>query len=311
MEERCGRAAPRAGRQRSEALKRQWFAIVNPHSGGNGKKLTELLRGLERVADKVVLTTHPGHAAELAREASDYAGIAVAGGDGTLFEVLKGIDRVTQRVALIPGGRGNALARDLGLMRQRDRLSAMHWEPVNCIDLVEVLVTSADGTQATHLSASTIAVGYAVRVAKRAGAFRRLGGMSYAAAAAFLRPRRFGLRIAYGEGPARQARLSGLIANSTHHIANFHGYPEAHYADGIFEVMEMNGGLARQTLHNLSALSGMGLYQPYPLRQATAARMQLETPMELMVDGEIFPGVVDVEIRILPGGLACNRARTQ
>ena len=37
----------------------------------------------------------------------------------------------------------------------------------------------------------------------------------------------------------------------------------------------------------------------------------VETPMELMVDGEIFPGVVDVEIRILPGGLACNRARTQ
>ncbi len=257
----------------------------------------------------MILTRHAGHAAEAAAEGRDYAGVAVVGGDGTLFEVLKGMDRERQRIALFPAGRGNALGRDLGLMGPRGVEEVLHWRPQPRIDLLEVRATFADGRQSASLAASTVALGYAVMIARRAQGLRWMGAMSYAAAAAFMRPHRSSMWVEYGGESGRELWLSGLIANNTHHIANFHGYPEAHCADGVFEVMEMDGGMPRQTAHNLSALSGTGIYQPYPLRQTTAARVHLKTPQDLMLDGEIFPCAVDVEIRLLPAALACNRPR--
>jgi hypothetical protein len=70
--------------------------------------------------------------------------------------------------------------------------------------------------------------------------------------------------------------------------------------------MEMEAGFAKQSVHNLSALSGTGAYEPYAPRHATRARVQLAVPQNLMMDGEIIPEAVSVEIRILPSAVRCN-----
>jgi YegS/Rv2252/BmrU family lipid kinase len=74
--------------------------------------LREWLPGLE-VAD----TTAPGQGERLAREASRNGCdlILVWGGDGTIGEVLNGIVGTPTVLAVIPGGTGNSVAREIGL----------------------------------------------------------------------------------------------------------------------------------------------------------------------------------------------------
>jgi len=313
MAKRRGRIAARAPHKKERVLKDLWLAIVNPRSGGNRNSawFATLLANLRKRHVVTVLTKGPGHAAELAEEAQGFGGVVAVGGDGTLFEILKGIDRANQRIALIPAGRGNSLARDLGLMRRRAFIDVIHWNGARSIDLVEVNVTTADGVQATHLSASTVALGYPAAVTLCARKLARLGKLSYAAAAAAIVPPRFGARVQIGDQAPRDVRLSGFIANNTRHVANFLAFRQASCFDGRFEVMEMSAGLAKQLLHNLSALSGTGMYEPYAPIQATSARVQLEAPQSLMMDGEIIPNVIAVGIRILPSAVRCNELASQ
>ena len=291
----------------------RWLAIVNPHSGRNRNRarLAEVVAGLQPKVDKTVLTRSPGEAMEVAKEAQAYGGIAAVGGDGTLFEILQGINRQQQRVAVVPAGRGNTLARDLGLMRRHGVFDAIHWEKAQSIDLLEVNVTTADGTESRYLSASTVALGYPAAVSLGARQMAWLGGMSYAAAAAVARTSHFGVRVQYDGGIARDLRLSGFIANNTRHLANFLAFHQGNCSDGLFEVMEMSAGRVKQAAHNLSALSGKRAYEPYPPRQARSARLSLEAPRNLMIDGEIFPNVVSLDIRILPSALECNGPRAE
>ena len=290
-----------------------WLAIVNPRSGGNrnGKRLAELLGVLRRLAARTVLTRHPGHAAEIAREAESCAGVVAVGGDGTLFEILKGMDCRRQRIALIPAGRGNSLARDLGLMHRRNAFDVLHWREARTIDLMQVHITTSDGARSSYLSASTVAVGYAAAVTQRARKLVSLGRMSYVAAAASTRPSHFNARVQYGDTPSLEVRLSGFIANNTRHLANFVGFRNASCSDGRFETMEMNAGMMKQTAHNISALSRTYVYEPYPIKQVTAVQLQLEAPQNLMLDGEIVPSVVSVAVKMLPAALSCNGPEPQ
>ena len=63
------------------------------------------------------LTGGPGDATELAARASrnGSSDVFVAGGDGTINEAIQGIAGTKARLAIIPRGTGNVLARELGL----------------------------------------------------------------------------------------------------------------------------------------------------------------------------------------------------
>jgi len=66
---------------------------------------------------EVVRTLHPGHAAELARQAVE-AGVAIvvaAGGDGTIADVAAGLIGGNTKLGIIPLGTANVLANELGL----------------------------------------------------------------------------------------------------------------------------------------------------------------------------------------------------
>ena len=286
-----------------------WLAIVNPHSGGSGAyaRLRHLVENLRWVAQKTVFTEYPGHAAELARGATAYSGLAVVGGDGTLFEILKGLNRTSQRVAIIPAGRGNSLARDLGLLRPLPNLDVINSSDPLYIDLLEVTFEDAHGLERQNLSASTIALGYPAAVARAARRFHCLGQFCYAAAAVTVRPVSRIVEISCDNGPARKKHLKGVIANNTRFVANFLAFPNASCCDGYFDLMELNAGYAGQNVHNLSALTGTNFCGPFDLIRARRARLQLLEPQELMIDGEFYPDVVSIDIRILPGALACNR----
>ena len=101
--------------------------IHNPNAGNGGKGRRALLDEARRIfalhgieAD-LAETTGPGHATELARQASiDHRQLVVAcGGDGTLNEIVNGLatsqNGARPALALLPGGTANILAKEINL----------------------------------------------------------------------------------------------------------------------------------------------------------------------------------------------------
>jgi diacylglycerol kinase (ATP) len=95
--------------------------IINPKSGSLKTLDTAFFQEIERIEPSAIhVTAGPGSAesyALAAAESEKYDEIVVAGGDGTLNEVINGIagcfDRI--HVGIIPLGTGNDFARSLGL----------------------------------------------------------------------------------------------------------------------------------------------------------------------------------------------------
>jgi YegS/Rv2252/BmrU family lipid kinase len=91
---------PTAGRRR---IHRLWLVLDILSASG--------------VTFDVVQTLHPGHAAELARQASRNGArtVVAAGGDGTIADVAAGLIGSTTKLGIIPLGTANVLANELGL----------------------------------------------------------------------------------------------------------------------------------------------------------------------------------------------------
>lgn len=287
----------------------QWMAIVNPRSGGLYRRahLYLALKCLNQFVQRIVITEYRGHACKLAMNAARFGGVVSVGGDGTLFEILQGLDRKTQRVAIVAAGRGNSMARHLGLVHARMNFEVIHSKDAVPVDLLEVVFRNSSGDAEKRVSASTIAVGYPAAVAQVARRFYWLGPYAYLAATATVCPVPFCGEISLENGHTNLKRCRGIIVNNTRYIGNFLAFPQACCSDGFFEVMELRAGYFKQSLHNCSAVSGWQFYDPSPVVRARSAEIHLDSPQPLLIDGELFADVVFASVRVLPSEFLCNQ----
>lgn len=103
-------------------MKRKAILISNPKTGryesrrSTPQELSDYLQKLG-VDVELILTSGPGDASQIASRAANngQADVIVAGGDGTINEAIQGIAGSNVRLAIIPRGTGNVLARELGL----------------------------------------------------------------------------------------------------------------------------------------------------------------------------------------------------
>ena len=105
----------------------KYCLIVNPLAGkGSALKaipeIESLLNGLGLDYD-IILTEHPGHAIQLAKDAGSngYQTVVAVGGDGTANEVINGLmqdvesGNLSANLAVLPVGRGNDFAFGMGV----------------------------------------------------------------------------------------------------------------------------------------------------------------------------------------------------
>jgi diacylglycerol kinase family enzyme len=291
-------------------LKRNWVAIANPCAGAfRFKRFRETWMPLVRQhVTRVIFTNSPGHATEIAKASRAYDGIAVIGGDGTILEVLAGMMRTDQPIAVIPAGRGNCLALDLGVDRVPAALAAMTSGVPVMLDLLEVEADFAASRSRTFRAASTVAIGYVSGIVRNAERFSRLGHYAYTPAAVLTRPRRIVAAVRYGTDAVQRRELTGIVINNTRYLANFLAFPRASLSDGLIDVLELHAGWARQCLHNLSILMRWEFYDPGRRSQTSRLHLRLETPDRLMVDGELFDAVTELKVRSLVAAAMFQRS---
>src|SRR3954468_19940578 len=111
---------------------REATLISNPKTGRYGSRrrpVQELAAQLESlgIAVDLKLTQGPGDATEIAARAArnGTSDVIVAGGDGTINEAIQGLAGTKARLAIIPRGTGNVLARELGLPLEEEAALAV------------------------------------------------------------------------------------------------------------------------------------------------------------------------------------------
>ena len=93
------------------------YFIVNPVAGhGNAKEIEKEIKE-KKIKYEMVYSEYPGHAIELAAgvNGEEFSMVVSVGGDGTLNEILNGMNLKTMSLGMIPAGTGNDLIRCTGI----------------------------------------------------------------------------------------------------------------------------------------------------------------------------------------------------
>jgi diacylglycerol kinase (ATP) len=251
-----------------------------------------------------VLSEHPGHLAEAAREAGDRL-LVVVGGDGTLNEVANGAIASGAEVAVLPSGTGQDFGRTHGIPTGFDEaVAVVLGGETRTIDAGRV---ELGGT--TRYFANVGSAGMSGAVARRANGMKKLlggkGTFFYALTREFLAWRNTEVTVRLDEGEERRGALHDVIvANGRWHGGGMHLAPEASQDDGLFDVVFI-GDVNKLDFLTTAPKLYSGRYLEHPkiehMRSATVA-IDAAEPLPVEVDGEPI-GTTPARFDVVPGAL--------
>jgi YegS/Rv2252/BmrU family lipid kinase len=225
------------------------FYINNPAAGHkNGEKFFPLIiKEFENQKIEVdsVKTEYPNHATEIVNrlDFTKYDGLAVSGGDGSLFEIVNGyfsnpsIKRIP--IGIIPVGRGNAFARDINLFLDRWQESISVIKSQNT-KMVDVGMFSSNNKKFYFIN--ILGFGFVTDVGKTAFKLRAFGDLSYILgvfhATISLKP--FMLQLEIDGKQIERENVFVEISNSRYTGKDFLMAPNASIEDGLLDVTLLN-----------------------------------------------------------------------
>ncbi len=277
------------------------FVIINPAAGVERpilKPLNQILREAEIKWD-MALTHAYGNARRHAAQAAadNYDAVVVYGGDGTVMEVAGGLMGSDVPMAIIPGGTGNVMSVELGIVNDvRAAADLLVREKVN--------IRSVDlGQVGEHIFALRVATGYEadyVRGTSR-DAKERLGKLAYAMSAIQqeLRLLRHQLRL-----DGEEVEVEGytcMVANSGN--IGFAGLPllrNVSVSDGLLDVIVVqNLNFISMLRRNVSEDEKRHMVRHWQVREATVA---IDPPQPIIGDGEVWEDT-PFTAQIMPGAV--------
>jgi diacylglycerol kinase (ATP) len=291
--------------------------LVNPAAanGSTGKRWPELAKraaGLGLTGD-VLFSESAGHMAELARHATEDGArlLVVVGGDGTVNEVVNGLDGLEQKpeLAVIPRGTGWDFVRTYGIPRDVDRAVSIALDgTVRAIDLGRATYRTPAGEEGRASFANVASVGMSGAIAQRANrTTKALGGkLSYLIAtfAVFSRWRNCEVRVSV-DGERRAGRMHDVIvANGRYFGGGMKICPDASSDDGLLDVL-LIGDLTKRDLLITLPKSYSGRHLPHPkaeLLRGRVVEVEADEPLPIELDGE-QPGTAPVRFEIVPRAL--------
>jgi len=279
----------------------RWLVIVNPASGrpdgGAGWRAIDAALRVAGVAFDVVHTEQPGHGGKLAQGSllQGCRHIAVAGGDGSVNEVVHGImsaglaDTREVTLAVIPTGTGNDWARTLGITRRPADIARaiaggrtmLH--DVGAIDL-------RGNCQGRRWFINVAGAGYDAYVTQRVprpvpGAFTYLK-IALEGLARYRAPH---FRITADDVTLDGRMLLAFVANAQYCGNRMHVVPTARTDDGQLDVLAVRELSLLQALPKLVKLYAGRILGDPAVRHVRAKRVRIETdpPAVIQADGQI------------------------
>jgi len=278
--------------------------LVNPHSAGGRsiKLLPEIERELERrgVSYRVVRTESLDHGVAEARAAAGDDEIPVVmSGDGLIGQIGGALAGTNTPLGILPGGRGNDLARVLGIPTEpAGSVAALAEGNVRAIDVGEV-----NGKRFLCI-ASCGFDSDANRIANEAKLVR--GNLVYAYAAiralAAWKPATFALEL--DGAKVENVGYTVAVANSKAYGGGMFIAPEADLSDGRFDVVLVGDRGKISCLINLPKVFKGTHVENEEVRVMRAAEVTIraDRPFAVYADGEHLTDL-PATLRVLPRAL--------
>jgi len=285
-------------------VSRRFALLVNPASGGGKslRALPDVHAELDRLQapHRTVTTRSMEHAAEEAARAGE-AGetVAAVGGDGLMRPVAAALKGTPTAAALIPAGRGNDLARVLGIPRDPAGAARVAVEGAER----PVDVASVDGTPYLGIAS----FGFDSDCNEIANRSRLIkGGAVYLYAAlrvlATWKAARFGLTV---DGEQREATgYSVAVGNSRSYGGGMRLLPHAELDDGKLDVLIIKDASKLAFLRGLGEVfRGTHLESAHvELLKGEVVEVDSDRPFVIYADGDPIgatPATMRVERRAL------------
>lgn len=288
--------------------------VVNPRAGKGrvGKELPRLVALIEAKGGKpeVLTTDRPGHAVELAREASRRGAdtVVAVGGDGTVNEVVNGMvidDRPVGPAALgvVAAGSGCDFARSFGLPKDVDDDLAGIEGPGRPLDVGKVHCAGRDGPLIRYF-VNVAEAGMGAATVERAARYPRwIGRTRYVVAfwPTLVRFRPIEIHVTTPTDSYVGRAHNAVITNARYFGGGMHIAPHSDPSDGQLDL-QVNVGPKRQAV-TLIPKFYRGTHLPDSrIVQLTASSFAIESarPIPVEADGEVF-GETPATFTVLPG----------
>jgi YegS/Rv2252/BmrU family lipid kinase len=285
-------------------MDRRALLIVNPSAGGGraARVLPSIESGLRAhgVEFRTALTRDLPHAVALAREAAGAGEIAAAlGGDGLIGAVagaLRGTDGV---LGVLPGGRGNDLARVLGIPRgPGEAATVLATAPERTLDLGEVDGRTFVGVASCGFDSE------ANRIANETRLIRGNLVYAYAALRALAAWRHATFTLGIDGESVTMRGWTVAAANSKAYGGGMYVAPDAELDDGLLDVLTWSASSKLQLL-SLMPRVFKGTHvkaKEVTVRRAREVTIAADRPFTVYADGDPI-GELPVTIRALPAAV--------
>lgn len=288
----------------------KWLAILNPtaHNGVGRNQLRSLARMLHRELDaQCVWCTPLRRARDIVQSRREFEGLIAVGGDGTIHEIVNGMDRKTQCLGIVPAGTGNGLAHELQVRNVFSAVQHLRRPRLARLDLIQVRFRVGPSWHERY-AVQTSALGYIAEIVALAmGPLKPFGYLRYAAAACAqgCRQQPFRARLRIDDGVEQELLLTNLTVNNTRFAGPFCLFPKARLQDGRLNLLYGRNQPPQQFFEDLGILTRMYFAEHSLRRSGQTVRVDVVQPMTLMIDGELIPQVDAVRFQVVPGCLRC------
>jgi len=277
--------------------------VIGSPIAGTGqaeRRIREFVRGLKRRGHDVetFMTGAPGQAREKAREVTDDIDrLVIAGGDGTVNEVLNGLpDPARAPLLHLPAGTANQLARTLGLPSDPSKLAhILESGPIRRIDM---------GLAGDHRFLLVAGAGFDAWVTEEVKRHRK-GSLGYSGyispilkAVTAYRPTKMDVVL---DGHQRFPACNVVVLKVRRYGGLMIFAEDARLDSGFFHVCIFpEGSIGWLCLYAIGGLVGMAEKIPGLIRK-TAHRVQIQSdgPVPVEIDGDYF-GMTPVDLHLRP-----------
>jgi len=275
-----------------------WHAIINGKIKPKRRKVINRL--LQHFQINASTSTYQGQVTELVENVGNCEGIISIGGDGTLSEVINGINLDRQKILVAPAGTINCFARFIGVWKVEEGISLIERGEPQKVDLLSIDIQFQDGSREKRFVWGFITLGRLVRITTLASKFSMLPKIIRYSLSTVMNHainKKTDVNISVnGEAPERR-RFSSLILNNAT-ASHFSSIPFWDMQDGTSELQIVNHNLVTQFIASFSRFIKLPVNFSW-INGIRSLSCEFDDPVNIMADGEILWNIKKFDVKMI------------